>query len=79
MKVCEAVAERIENLLRERSIAREEFGWKSGLPYDELTRILARRPVRITCRIVFQIARALHMSGSEFLDSPLFDTENLEK
>lgn len=50
----------------------------SGVPYPTIKSIMQRRTKGITLKTVFMLARAFHVSVSEFFYSDLFCYDSLE-
>lgn len=72
-----ALALRIEQLLAEKKITRYRLAMNSGLTHSTLKNIIHETVKDNLLSTVILIASGFNMSISEFLDSPLFDEDNL--
>ena len=76
--VNEALALRIEELLEERKITRYRLAMNSGLTHSTLKNIIHQTVKDNLLSTTILIASGFDMTVSEFLNSPLFDEENLK-
>ena len=76
--VNEALALRIEELLKERKITRYRLAMNSGLTHSTLKNIIHQTVKDNLLSTTILIASGFDMTVSEFLNSPLFDEENLK-
>ncbi len=72
-----ALALRIEELLQEKKITRYRLAMDSGVGHSTLKNIIHDTVKDNLLSTVIMIAGGLDMTVSEFLDSPLFNEENL--
>ena len=72
-----ALALRIEELLNEKNITRYKLAMNSGVPHSTLKNILHETVKDNLLSTTILIANGFGMSVSEFLDSPLFEEQNL--
>ena len=72
-----ALALRIEELLKERKMTRYKLAMESGVSHSTLKNIMHETVQDNLLSTTILIANGFGMSVSEFLDSPLFDEQNL--
>ena len=73
-----ALALRIEELLKEKNMTRYRLAMNSGVTHSTLKNIIHETVKDNLLSTTILIAGGFDMKVSEFLDSPLFDEENLE-
>ena len=78
MTVNEAVAKRIVGLLAEKGMTQYRLEQKSGIQHGSMQCIMNGRNKTVTLSTVIMIARGFDMTLLEFLDDPLFTSEDLE-
>ena len=78
MTLNDAVAKRTIQLLHERKMSNYRLEKESGIPHGALDRILNGQNKTVTLTTVYRLARAFNMSYLEFLDDPVFKSENIE-
>ncbi|MBO5654465.1 MAG: helix-turn-helix transcriptional regulator [Clostridia bacterium] len=78
MTVSEAVARRISNLLKERNMTQYRLEKNSNIQHGTMQCIMNGRNKTVTLSIVIMIANGFGMTVDEFLDDPLFKSEELE-
>ena len=78
MNVCEAVALRIKQLLKEKNMTLYRLEQESCIFHGTMMRILHNYNKNITLKTVMQIAEGFHISVLEFLDDDLFRSDELE-
>lgn len=78
MTVNEAVAKRIVGLLAEKGMTQYRLEQKSGIQHGSMQCIMNGRNKTVTLSTVIMIARGFDMTLLEFLDDPLFASEDLE-
>ena len=72
-----ALALRVEELLKERKMTRYRLAMNSGVTHSTLKNIIHETVKDNLLSTTILIAGGFDMKVSEFLDSPLFDEENL--
>ncbi len=72
-----ALALRIEQLLKEKKMTRYRLAMNSGVTHSTLKNIMHETVKDNLLSTTILIAGGFDMSVSEFLDSPLFNEENL--
>lgn len=75
--VNKAVALRIAELLKQKNMTRYRLAMNSGITHSTLKNIMHETIKDSLLSTVILIAYGFDMTVSEFLDSPLFDEENL--
>ncbi len=78
MTVNEAVAQRINALLRERGMTQYRLEQKSCIQHGSMQCIMNGRNKTVTLSTVIMIARGFDISLIEFFDDPVFTSEELE-
>ena len=78
MTVNDAVARRITALLAEKGMTQYRLEQDSGLQHGSMQCIMNRRNKTVTLSTVIVIARGFNMTLSEFLDDPIFQSQDLE-
>ena len=73
----EALATRINELLKEMDMTQYRLAMNSGVVAQSIDNIRRQRNKTNAVNIVFQIAQGFGMTLKEFFDSPLFDIENI--
>lgn len=76
--VREAVAARIEELLKLKNITKYRLSLNSGVPPTTISAIINRENDDVKLSNIILIAGGFDMTVSQFLDSPLFDEDNLK-
>ena len=78
MTVCQAVAKRVNELLIERKMTQYRLEQNSGIQHGTMNSIMSAKNKGVELNTVMMIARGFKMSVIEFLDDPIFESENLE-
>ena len=78
MTVCQAVAIRTKNLLSERKMTQYRLAQYSGIQHGTMNGIMSAKNRGIELNTVMMIARGFRMTVLEFLDDPVFASEELE-
>lgn len=78
MTVNDAVAKRIAELLKERNISQYKLEQLSGIQHGSMQCIMNGRNKTVTLSTVYMLAKGFEMTVLEFLDSPVFLSEQLE-
>lgn len=78
MKMGEAVAKRIDELLFERNMTLYKLAKNACLPISTLQNLYRGHTQSPTLSLVFKIADGLGITVNEFLSSPLFSLDDLE-
>lgn len=78
MTVCQAVAKRVNELLIERKMTQYRLEQNSGIQHGTMNSIMDAKNKGVELNTVMMIARGFKMSVIEFLDDPIFKSEELE-
>jgi len=78
MKVSEAVATRIKEILAEKNITQYRLEVNSGLSKGTFTSLMYARYKGVNLTTLITLIRTLGISVDEFFNSPLFNEENLD-
>lgn len=78
MKVSQAVATRIREILAEKNMSQYRLEINSGLSKGTLTSLMYARYKGVNLTTLIIVIRTLGISVDEFFKSPLFDEDNLE-
>ena len=78
MTVANAVALRIEKLLRQKNMTQYRLEKNSNIQHGSLQCIMNGRTKTVTLSTVIMLARGFDMSLLEFLDDEVFTCEELE-
>ena len=78
MTVCQAVSKRINQLLIDRKMTQYRLEQVSGIQHGTMNGIMSARNKGIELNTVMMIARGFNMPVLEFLDDPVFKSEDLE-
>jgi len=78
VKVSEAVALRIKELLKEHNMTLYKLEKESGVLHGTMSNILYGRNKGVTLTVIIQISKGFGMRYQDFLDSPLLDEDNLD-
>ena len=77
MKVSEAVATRIREILNEKNISQYKLQQNSGLSKGTFTSLMYARYNGVNLTTLIVVIRTLGLSVEEFFKSPLFNESNL--
>ena len=72
MELNEAVAERIEELLKEKQMTAYRLFILSGVPQATISGIRLKRSRSVRLDTIYALAQGFGISIAEFFDSPLF-------
>lgn len=78
MKVSEAVATRIRQVLDDKKMTQYRLEMNSGLSKGTITSLMYSRYKGVNLTTLIVIIRTLGISIDEFFNSPLFSEKNLE-
>lgn len=78
MKLNEAVACRIKELMQERGITQYQLYLKTGVPQSTLSTIMKCSYPSMKLRILHEICDGLEIGLKDFFDSEVFFRENIE-
>ena len=78
MTVSEAVARRISNLLKERNMTQYRLEKNSNIQHGTMQCIMNGRNKTVTLSTVILLAQGFNMPLTDFLNTDLFSSEELE-
>lgn len=78
MTTCAAVAQRINQLLKEKDMTQYRLEQCSGIQHGSMQCIMNGRNWTIQLNNVIAIAKGFGMSVSEFSNDPIFESNELE-
>lgn len=78
MKVSQAVATRIREILAEKNMTQYRLEMNSGLSKGTLTSLMYARYKGVNLTTLITVIRTLGISIDDIFKSPLFDEENLD-
>ena len=78
MTVCQAVAIRVKALLKEKPMTQYRLEKQSGIQHGTMNGIMSAKNRGIELNTVMMIARGFQMTVLEFLNDPIFMSEELE-
>ena len=78
MTVNDAVAKRISNLLKEKSMSQYRLEQESGIQHGSMQCIMNGRNKTVTLSTIMLIAKGFNVSLVEFLDDDIFKSEDIE-
>ena len=78
MKLNEAVACRIKELLKERGMTQYQLHLKTGVPQSTLSTIMKCSYPSMKLRIIYEICDGLEISLEDFFASDIFKRETIE-
>ena len=78
MKVSQAGATRIREILAEKNMTQYRLEMNSGLSKGTLTSLMYARYKGVNLTTLITVIRTLGITIDEFFKSPLFDEENLD-
>ena len=77
MNVCEAVAKRINQLLKEKGMTQYRLERKSGIVHGSLACIMNGRNKTVTLSTIYMLERGFDMTIIEFLDNDILLSEDV--
>lgn len=78
MTICQCVAMRVKDLLKERNMTQYRLEKNSGIQHGAMNRIMRCENKGIELGTVIMIANGFDMSVVEFLDHPIFSLDEME-
>ena len=78
IEVSQAVALRIQELLKAKNITRYKLAQKSCLSHDTIKSIMKNKAKGVTLKTIILLAEGFGITAAEFLDSSLFDRDNFD-
>ncbi len=77
MTLSEALATRIEELLREKQITQYRLSQMSGVSQATISDIRLKKNKSVNIRIIFELMDGLDIGLADFFNSPLFEKGNI--
>ncbi len=78
INVSQAVALRISELLKLKNMTQYKLEHEACLSHDTVKSIMKNKAKGVNLKTIIAIADGFQMTASEFLNSPLFNYENLD-
>ncbi|MCI9639177.1 MAG: helix-turn-helix transcriptional regulator [Emergencia sp.] len=78
MQLNEAVSKRLLELLSNRHMTQYQLFARSGVPKSTISNIINCSYESVKLRILYEICQGLDITLSDFFQSPLFDSKQLE-
>ncbi len=78
MTVIDAVAKRVEDLLKEKNMTQYRLEQNSGIQHGHMQWIMSGKSKTVTLSTVIMLANGFGMTVIEFLYDDMFKYENLE-
>lgn len=78
MTISQAVAQRIKELLQNKKLTQYKLAQKACLSHDTIKSIMKGKAKGVNLKTIISIADGFDISAKEFLDSELFDYDNLD-
>lgn len=73
MKLTEAIAQRIKDVLEERNLSQYSLFVKGGVPRSTISDIVNNKKKRVSTETIYQICSTLEISLAEFFADSLFN------
>lgn len=73
IKLSEAIAKRVKDLLKEQNMTQYQLYIKSGVPQTTISAIVRNLHERPYVTVIYDIAQGFGVSLSEFFNSSVFD------
>ncbi len=73
MRLYNAIAQRVKNLLDERGLKQYFLFKEGGIPRSTISNLLSFNIKNVSTDLVYQICATLEISLKEFFDDPLFN------
>lgn len=73
MKLNEAIAIRVQMLLKARNFTQYYLYKNGGIPRSTISDVVNTKKKRVSTETIYQICSTLNMSLSEFYNHPIFD------
>lgn len=72
MKLTDAIAQRVKDLLDERGLKQYSLYKKGGVPRSTISNVINTKKKRVSTDTVYQICATLEISLEEFFADPMF-------
>ena len=78
MTLIEAVATRLEEIMKEKDVTQYRLFILSGVPQSTISYIRRKRSETVNLSVIYELMDGLELDLNYFFDSPLFKRGNLE-
>ena len=78
MTLADALAARIEELLREYNLTQYKLSQLSGVPQSTISDIRLKKNKSVNVTIIHDLMDGLNLGLDDFFNTPLFKRENIE-
>ena len=78
MKLADAIAARVEELLQEHNITQYKLSQLSGVSQSTISDIRLKKNKSVNLTLIHELADGLGLGLDEFFASPIFKRENVE-
>lgn len=72
MKLCDAISQRVKNLLKERHLKQYFLFKKGGIPRSTVSALVNSNIKNVSTDLIYQICATLGISLEEFFADPMF-------
>lgn len=77
MKLCEAIAKRLREIMKARKLTQYALSVKAGVSQSTISAVLRSLHENPSVTVLYEIVMGLDISLTEFFASPLFHYENI--
>ncbi len=77
MKLVEAIALRVKNILEDRGINQYYLHKNGGIPRSTISELINLKKKNVSIDTIYQICSTLEITLVEFFDDELFDFDNI--
>jgi len=74
----DVVVERLLFYMNEKNLTQYRLAQLSGIPFPTIKSIMQRRTKGISLKTIILLSNGLNITPSNFLDSPCFNSDNLD-
>ena len=78
VKLSEAVAKRINELLKAKSITQYRLEKNIAMPHNTMKTLMGAKNNGVNLKTIMQIIRGLNITTAEFFNSPIFECDDLD-
>ena len=76
MKLHEAIAQRVKNLLEQKGLKQYALYKEGGIARSTISTLISSNIKNVSTDLIYQICSTLEISLKDFFDDPLFDNLN---
>lgn len=73
MKLTEAIAQRVKDLLNAREFSQYQLFKRGGVPRSTVSDIINKKKKRVSTETIYQICATLEITLKDFFDDKVFD------